>query len=594
MEAPSQPGRAIDAEWLAALGASLGSVTCAVVVRREPRTGAEPRTPSAWPAEHPAAPGLAALAAAAVGRREPLAQDRAPSLGQALGCLRLALPFRGADGGAAAVAIEIPDAKAAEAAPWVERLRAALAGLLVLEARADAQERLGAAVAALAAALEPASGEAALLALATRLAERFDCERVAIGLRERAGVRVRALSRASEIDAASSAARALGEAMDEACDQDATVAHPPPSGSPPRLDRAHAALVERSGSGPAWTVPLPARGELVGAITFQCRAGRQPAADAIRASEDVAALLGPVVALRRAAEDGPVARLRALAERRLDPASLGIGRREARILAAGAALLVALFLLVPTPYDVRARARLEGRIERAIVAGVDGYLVEVAARPGDVVSRHQLLARMDDRDLQVERRKWEGRREELRRQHREALATHDRAQASVLGARIAQAEAQLALVDVTLARTEIRAPFDGVVVRGDPTDALGAPIGKADVVYELAPVDGYRVVLEVEEREIAHVSAGQRGRLALSALPGERLPFVVERVTPVAVARDGRNTFRVEARLEQPAASLRPGMEGVARIETAPRSRLWSWTHGVVDSLRLFVWSWRP
>jgi RND family efflux transporter MFP subunit len=534
------------------------------------------------------------MARAALGRHEPLAQDREPSVGRPVGSLRLAIPFQGADGAQAAVAFEIQDAKAAEASPWIDRLRAGLASLVALERHHRAQNGLGIAVAALVAGLEPAGAHGSLLALATALAERFECERVAIGIRERTGIRLRALSRCAEIDPASSAARDLAQAMDEACDQDASVVYPPPAGGPPQVDRAHAALVARGGIGAAWTVPLPARGELLGAVTFECRAGRKHDPESIRCSEDVATLLGPLVALQRAAEAGPWARLREIASRRLGLAALGLDRRQLRMLLIGTGLSLLLAAIAPTPYDVRARARLEGRIERAIVAGVDGFLVEVVARPGDVVARHQLLARLDDRDLQVERRKWEGRREELRREHREALAEHDRAEASVLGARIAQAEAQLELVDATLARTELRAPFDGVVVRGDPTDTLGAPVAKSDVVYEMAPLDGYRVVVEVDEREIAHVAPGQRGRLALSALPGESLSFTVERVTPVAVAREGRNGFRVEAHLEQPSGSLRPGMEGVARIETARRSRLWIWGHGLVDAIRLAAWSWWP
>ena len=72
----------------------------------------------------------------------------------------------------------------------------------------------------------------------------------------------------------------------------------------------------------------------------------------------------------------------------------------------------------------------------------------------------------------------------------------------------------------------------------------------------------------------------------------------VERVTPVAVAEDGRNFFRVEAMVEGPqeagGAALRPGMEGIAKIETGPQRLLWIWTHSILDWLRLFAWRWWP
>ena len=72
------------------------------------------------------------------------------------------------------------------------------------------------------------------------------------------------------------------------------------------------------------------------------------------------------------------------------------------------------------------------------------------------------------------------------------------------------------------------------------------------------------------------------------------LPLVLSKITPVTVAEDGRNSFRVEARLTELGLHLRPGMEGVAKIETGQRSIVWIWTHAVVDWLRLAAWKYLP
>jgi multidrug efflux pump subunit AcrA (membrane-fusion protein) len=187
-----------------------------------------------------------------------------------------------------------------------------------------------------------------------------------------------------------------------------------------------------------------------------------------------------------------------------------------------------------------------------------------------------------------------GRREQLRGEYREAMAGHDRISLNILSARLAQAGAQIELLEGNLARTRLVAPFDGVIVSGDLSQSLGSPVEKGAVLFQVAPLEGYRIILKVDEREIAGLAVGQPGRLALSALPGRSLPFTLERITPVAVAEEGRNYFRVEARLDEPADSLRPGMEGVAKIEAGRRRLLWIWTHGLVDWLRLVVWSWWP
>jgi len=576
----------IDARWLAEQCGILPRVLRGVLLRPG-APGEEPRIAS-WPQAGPSAPALLALARAALTERGPVTEACPPRADAPVGSLRVAVPLPGPPPGVAA--IEVSDAKESDASLWVERLRAGVAWHEVLARRDRAHARLTSVVEVLAKTVAHDDLGDALTALATDLAGRLGCERVGIGLLEGDAVRVQALSHSAGFDGRAALLADLAGAMQEAVEQDGTVSVPSAAGAPVRGDRAHAALRDAHGAGAVWTVPLAAHGAALGAITCELPAGRALDERALRLTEQVAPLLGGVVALHRAAGAPATARLRRFVERRLAP----VTRREGRVaLGVGAALLLA-FGAAPATHRVTADARLEGRVQRAVVAGVEGYLVQVEARPGDAVRQGQVLAALDDRDLRVERRKWDGRREQLSREQREAMASHDRTQQSILAARIAQADAQLALLDAQLARTVLAAPFDGVVVRGDLQQRLGSPVEKGEVLFEVAPLDGYRVVLEVDERDIAFVSEGQPALLRLSALPGDALPCVVERVTPVAVAADGRNRFRAEARLEEPAGSLRPGMTGVARIDAGRRARAWVWSHETLAWLRLAAWSWGP
>jgi len=81
---------------------------------------------------------------------------------------------------------------------------------------------------------------------------------------------------------------------------------------------------------------------------------------------------------------------------------------------------------------------------------------------------------------------------------------------------------------------------------------------------------------------------------SVSALPDESLSFTVEKITPVSTPKDGRNFFRVEARLATPSAQLRPAMEGVGKIEIDRRRLVWIWTREAVDWVRLKLWAWLP
>jgi hypothetical protein len=86
----------------------------------------------------------------------------------------------------------------------------------------------------------------------------------------------------------------------------------------------------------------------------------------------------------------------------------------------------------------------------------------------------------------------------------------------------------------------------------------------------------------------------QQGILALEGMPGDPLPLTLTKITPVTVAEEGRNSFRVEARLTELNQELRPGMEGVAKIETGRRSLVWIWTRSVIEWLRLAAWKYLP
>jgi multidrug efflux pump subunit AcrA (membrane-fusion protein) len=172
------------------------------------------------------------------------------------------------------------------------------------------------------------------------------------------------------------------------------------------------------------------------------------------------------------------------------------------------------------------------------------------------------------------------------------MVSGNRAEVGMLQARLDEARAELMLVEQQLERVRLTAPFDGVVITGDLTQSLGAPVKKGEALLTLAPEHDFRVMLEIDERDIGDVKIGQAGNLALAALPGTPLAFEIHRITPVASAGDGRNFFEVEARVRDKSAELRPGLQGVGKVEAGSRSLLWIWTHRVVGWMRLTLWSW--
>jgi RND family efflux transporter MFP subunit len=258
------------------------------------------------------------------------------------------------------------------------------------------------------------------------------------------------------------------------------------------------------------------------------------------------------------------------------------------------ALTIVGFGLSTGSYRVSAPAVIEGAVQRAIVAPFDGYIDTAEVRAGQTVAAGDLLARLDDRDLQNDRRRIQAEQNELADQHRQAVATLDHAGARVLEAQLAQNQAQLALIDEHLARTALRAPLDGVVISGDWSRALGVPVTRGDLLFEIAPLDDFRVAINVGDRDVAEVSDGQTGELVLSAMPRTPVRLRVTEIATLAADDAAEPGFRVEAEVIDELARLRPGMEGVAKIEVGERRRWWIWTHPLTDWLRLQWWRWWP
>jgi RND family efflux transporter MFP subunit len=256
--------------------------------------------------------------------------------------------------------------------------------------------------------------------------------------------------------------------------------------------------------------------------------------------------------------------------------------------------VLAELLLVHIDYRVSAKTVIEGEIQRVVAAPFEGFIGASFVRAGDIVKQGQALAQLDDRDLKIEQVRWASERDQNDNKLREAMATHDMTAMQVIGAQLRQSEAQLALVTEKIERAHLTAPYDGVVVSGDLSQQIGSPVESGKKLFEVAPLQSYRVILQVDEREIRHVKEGQTGQMVITGIAGDPMPLSVVKVTPVATAQDGKNFFRVEASLGDEAKRLRPGMEGVGKIEVGSQQLWWILTHSFTDWLILSVWTWMP
>lgn len=550
-----------------------------------------------WPKASPELGRLGPVVEATLRDRRGIVKPVAESLGTT----QIAYPLMVDDYVAGVVALEAvcPENEVGEVLREIHWGSAWLANLLAgreLSEAILARERVGSVLETTAVALRHGKLRQALFEVANTLRQRFSCTRVAIGLVSAAAVRLMTLSEAAVFEKHAFLVKAYEQAMEEAYDEGGAVRTPSvTAGDAPaeaRIWPKHEALREVSGAGAALSFPLMMGAQAIGVLTLE-REATPFSDDDLVWLDAFGALVAPIIEQRQAAERGAFRRLGRDARQVLEKI-FGPRHLTWKAGAASALLLCAILILVPINYRVSARTVIEGEIQRVVAAPFEGFVGAAYARAGDTVKAGQPLAQLDDRELRIEEAKWSSERDQYDNRLREAMANHDLTAMQVVGAQLRQSSAQLALVTEKIARARLSAPFDGIVVSGDLSQQIGAPVETGKKLFEVAPLQSYRIILQVDEREIRHLRMGQGGRLVMTGIAGEPMDFKVAKVTPVATAQDGRNFFRVEAALSEASPRLRPGMEGIGKIEVGDRSLWWVLTHSFTDWLILSLWTWLP
>jgi membrane fusion protein (multidrug efflux system) len=126
------------------------------------------------------------------------------------------------------------------------------------------------------------------------------------------------------------------------------------------------------------------------------------------------------------------------------------------------------------------------------------------------------------------------------------------------------AEAAVALADARLAKTEIKAPFSGII--GLRVVSVGDYVKEGADVVNLESIDPLKVDFRVPEVFMTQVQVGQTLTVALDALPGRTFEGRIFAVNPLLDAA-GR-VIVIRAIVRNAETSLRPGMFARVRLIT--------------------------
>ena len=126
------------------------------------------------------------------------------------------------------------------------------------------------------------------------------------------------------------------------------------------------------------------------------------------------------------------------------------------------------------------------------------------------------------------------------------------------------AEAALQLAEAKLAKTEIKAPFAGII--GLRVMSVGDYVKEGADIVNLESIDPLKVDFRVPEIYMRQVQVGQALEVALDALPGKTYEGKVFAINPLVDAT-GRSIV-IRALVKNADTALRPGMFARVRLIT--------------------------
>ncbi len=436
----------------------------------------------------------------------------------------------------------------------------------------------------------------ACLQLVNDTAKHLGVDRAALGWCVRDSVQVKAISDTEHFERRVQMVRQIEAAMDECLDQEQPVLIPAP---PPETDAllsqavtsCHRELAAGRPDLRICSLPLRDKDSVVGVLTLEAVGAGVIDLNTVEVLQATLDLVAPVMKVRHDDDRNLAARAAASVKR---AGAWAVGPRHTVWKMAGLALL-GVFLVSAfwtMPYRVSAPAVIQPRTRQVVSVPFDALLrgLPEGIEAGSSVQAGDVLAQLDTTELELAA-------EDARQKIAQAEKTQStaRAQGRVDEAQRAEAQAVRARADLDLVQRRIemstlRAPIAGVVTAGRLTSLVGTSLKLGDKLYEIAPLDDLTITARVDERDVALMHEGGIGRLATRARPEEPFDVVIERVVPLAEAAEGKNLFEVRARLLTPAPWMRPGMEGVAKLDTPERSLLWIGTRRLLNAIRLWWW----
>lgn len=253
------------------------------------------------------------------------------------------------------------------------------------------------------------------------------------------------------------------------------------------------------------------------------------------------------------------------------------------------ALASLILLLTPAEHRISARLSVEASEHQVLIAPVDGFVKSVKAKAGDKIAEGEVLATLDDVDLQLQQQSLTSEFQQNQQAYARSLANQDRIEITRLKEEAALIETRLTQLAVKQERMAIKAPIDGVVLSGSWEDFEGASVAAGDTLFTIGSTSKPRLVLNVSEYDVGKVEIGHAVAIRMSANPSIVHAGTITKVLPIAMPSEGKNAIQVHAVMNRNIA-LRPGMLGIGKVLVGEKSRLRQWYERGLSRIVWLAW----
>jgi multidrug resistance efflux pump len=199
-----------------------------------------------------------------------------------------------------------------------------------------------------------------------------------------------------------------------------------------------------------------------------------------------------------------------------------------------AVIALGLFVFLPLPHWHAATFVIEPLETVSVRAGTEGFLANIFVKEGEEVHRGARLAVMQDRDLEEARNSLRSQIEVLDHSILAQRTQGAVAESLVAGRRRAQLSQQLANTEAQLARLNITAPEDGVIVTPKIEQKVGVMLKQGNEFCEIAKSGSVQARIRVDDWDLEDVVIGAPATLWLNATQGRTLKGHVTSLAPAS------------------------------------------------------------